>query len=156
MNNRSVWYASVLAIWLLLAVACGNSASGSGQAANNTPVAQPTIPPSSEDTQPPGDPEIGRKIFSGEKRLPGVIPCSTCHYVEARQGILVGPNMEGLAQRASTRVSGLAARAYLEQSIRDPEAYTVEGFPPGTMNEEYGERLTQENINHVIAYLLTL
>lgn len=106
--------------------------------------------------QQAGDPEVGRAIFTGQRKIQGVVPCSMCHYVEAEENVLVGPNMDGLSEQAGDRVPGLSARGYLLQSIRDPEAYIVEGFPPGTMNQEYDERLSGEDLEDLIAYLMTL
>ncbi len=144
------------ALLLLIATGCGGVSSA---APPSSKADMPTQAPKSsqgEQTRVTGDPEIGRAIFTGEKKLDGVLPCSTCHYVEAHQRILVGPNMDGLGERAATRRPGMSAMEYLEESIRDPEAYTVEGFPQGTMNETYGDRLSDEYMQDVIAYLLSL
>lgn len=107
-------------------------------------------------TLPLGDPVVGRAIFHGEKRIKGVVPCSVCHYVEPNHRVLVGPNLHGISKVAGERVPGQSAAEYLETSIRDPEAYTVKGFPPGTMNEKYDERLSDEYVWDIIAYLMTL
>ncbi len=103
-----------------------------------------------------GNPEVGRAIFHGEKKLNRVLPCSTCHYISEDQSILVGPNMDGVSQRAKSRVPQLSAVDYLEQSIREPEAYMVEGFPPGTMNQRYDNRLNNAHVQDLIAYMMTL
>jgi mono/diheme cytochrome c family protein len=103
-----------------------------------------------------GDPEIGRAIFDGEKKVFAFVPCSTCHYVERHKRILLGPNMAGISKRAGSRVPGMSAVEYLRESIRFPNAYIVEGYPASTMNQAYDDRLTEENMNDVIAYLLTL
>lgn len=145
------------ALLLLIATGCGGVSSAASP--NSRQADMPTQAPKSsqgEQERVTGDTETGRAIFMGEKKLDGVLPCSTCHYVEAHQRILVGPNMDGLGERAATRRPGMSAEEYLEESIRDPEAYTVEGFPPGTMNETYGDRLSDQYMQDVIAYLLSL
>lgn len=103
-----------------------------------------------------GDIEAGRAIFHGEQKLPSVIPCSTCHFVKAHQGVRLGPNLAGISERAGERVEGQSDVEYLRDSIKYPDAYVVEDFPPGTMNQAYEDRLSEEQINNVIAYLLTL
>jgi len=103
-----------------------------------------------------GDPEEGRAIFDGERRINAFVPCSTCHYTEHHQGILLGPNLGGLGNRAGSRVSGLSAEEYLYEALLNPDAYVVEGFPPHTMNQGYPDRLSEKQIDDIVAYLLTL
>ncbi len=143
------------AMALSLVTACGGvpAVNRSAPPAPQQPAAQRV---SSYDLSTGGDPDLGRAIFHGEKKLAGVLPCNTCHYVQKKQGVLVGPNMDGLGDRAGERVDGMSAAEYLYESIRDPDAYVVEGFPPGTMNQEYGDQLSDENIRHLIAYLMSL
>lgn len=140
-----------LFVLLLLALAACGSVAGSANPGSTSPVI-----PMEENETLSGDVETGRALFHGEKKLEGVIPCSVCHYVESRGHYLVGPNMEGISERAGTRVQGLSAADYLRQSIREPEAYNVEGFPPGTMNNKYDDRLPDHYVEDIIAYLMTL
>lgn len=46
--------------------------------------------------------------------------------------------------------------AYLHSSIVDPAAYIVPGFVAGLMPETYADIFTEEEINNLVAYLLTL
>jgi cytochrome c2 len=46
--------------------------------------------------------------------------------------------------------------AYLHTSIMDPSAYVVPGFPDDLMPKTYAEIFTQEEIDNLVAYLLTL
>ena len=51
------------------------------------------------------------------------------------------------------RAALLARQAYLfRQSIKDPTAYVVDGYDP-VMPSVFGEKLTDEDINNVIAYM---
>jgi hypothetical protein len=43
---------------------------------------------------------------------------------------------------------------YLHQSIVDPSAYVVEGYED-VMNKTYDEQLSEEDIDNVIAFLMT-
>jgi len=52
-------------------------------------------------------------------------------------------------------MDGLDARQYIELSILKPDAYLVEGFP-NTMPSDFGKKLTSEELNDLVAYLLTL
>jgi hypothetical protein len=45
---------------------------------------------------------------------------------------------------------------YLKESILDPDATLVDGFPAGTMPQVWGDELTSEQVDQLVAYLLTL
>jgi hypothetical protein len=70
--------------------------------------------------------------------------------------VIVGPSQAGLATRAQSRVAGMSAADYIHQSIVEPNAYVVEGFAEGLMYQFYGEDLTEQEINDLVAYTLTL
>ncbi|MFN8531584.1 MAG: c-type cytochrome [Anaerolineae bacterium] len=98
----------------------------------------------------PADPvEAGRYWFS---RAPA--NCSTCHSLEPG-AVVVGPSLSGVASRAGSRISGLSAEAYLRQSILTPGAYVVSGFPDA-MARNLGDVLDSDQLNQIIAFLLTL
>jgi cytochrome c len=88
--------------------------------------------------------------------LAGAVMCSTCHNVDPGSGTLVGPSLSGVATRAETRVAGLSAAQYLRTSIVAPNSYVVEGFVPGLMTQTFEAALTPEQIEDLVAYLLTL
>ncbi len=106
-----------------------------------------------------GDAEAGKALFNQPvfQSSSGIASgCYTCHYVEASRGNFTGPNLAGVGSRAATTVSGLSAVEYLYNSIVNPNDYVVEGFVAGLMPQNYGEVLTQEQIDNLVAYLLTL
>ncbi len=82
--------------------------------------------------------------------------CVACHTVSGVSTGIVGPVLDGLASRADDRVEGLTAEEYIHQSILEPDAYIVEGFEPGVMLQTFGETLTDEQIDSLLAFLLTL
>ncbi|NJN68084.1 MAG: hypothetical protein HC884_15920 [Chloroflexaceae bacterium] len=106
--------------------------------------------------------ERGQALFHGLESAPhpNFRPCTTCHYFQADRGVLVGPNMSGVADRAGSRVPGLSASDYLRQSIVTHDAFVVEGFEAGVMlsivGEDFGTMLPAEDIDALVAYLLTL
>ena len=81
--------------------------------------------------------------------------CRICHSLDPGL-VLIGPSLDGIATRAATRVPGLSAEEYIRQSILDPNAYVVEGFPAGQMLQNFGELLSGEDIDNLVAFLLTL
>jgi mono/diheme cytochrome c family protein len=78
--------------------------------------------------------------------------CAACHVVGAENN--VAPSFDGLAARAAERRPPLTAEAYLYESIVHPTAYLVEGYP-ASMAQDYRERLTDDELGDIIAYLLT-
>ncbi len=81
--------------------------------------------------------------------------CITCHSLEPGK-IIVGPSLAGIATRASNTVQGMSAEEYLRQSIVDPNAYLVPGFPTDTMPPVWADRLSKTQIDQLIAFLMTL
>lgn len=93
--------------------------------------------------------------------------CLACHSVQA--GVtMAGPSLAGLAERAAALVqspeyAGEAtdAEGYVRESITHPSAYVVPGpmfSANGTsfMPEGYGANLSEEEISHLTAYLMSL
>ncbi len=116
-----------LAIAMLLLAACGG---GQGS------------PTASEI----GDPLAGRQVF--ETGGSSQIPCASCHTLDGTA--LVGPSLQGIAERAATRRPNMSATEYLRES----SAYLVEGYDD-VMNKDYGEKLSSEEIDNLIAFLMT-
>ncbi len=98
--------------------------------------------------------DAGRQIFTSGAQ--GVRSgCAVCHSLEP--GVeLVGPSLAGVATRAGESVPGLDAAAYLRQSIVDPDAYVVPGFPAGQMLPDFASVLEDDEIEYLVAFLLTL
>lgn len=100
------------------------------------------------------DPEIGRQLFNKGFLETSGRSCHYCHKVTESE---ISPQVPliGIAAYAGERVEGMSAEEYLRQSILDPPAYLVEGFSDA-MPTNYAEILSEEDINQLIAYLMTL
>ncbi len=81
--------------------------------------------------------------------------CATCHAVKGDR-VVVGPSLAGVANRADTRIDGLSAEEYIRESIIYPNSFTVLGFPEGTMQQNFANQLTSDEVNYLVAYLMTL
>ena len=77
--------------------------------------------------------------------------CTGCHSTGGKT--VVGPGLAGVADRAATRVAGLSAEEYLEQSLRKPGAFVVDGFP---MVMPEWSHLGNDSIDALVTYLQTL
>ncbi len=91
--------------------------------------------------------ERGAALFAQES-------CHSCHSLEPGRNV-VGPSMAGVGERAAATVSGQTAEAYLHQSIVDPDAHVVAGFPAHVMPGNFERSLTAEQIDDLVAFLLT-
>jgi nitric oxide reductase subunit C len=103
-----------------------------------------------EATALPDDPVARGEILF--KTTPAI--CSTCHALKP-DVIVVGPSLAGIATRAGTRIPGMDAEAYIRDSILHPSDYIVEGYPDA-MVRDFGTILTADQINDLIAFLMTL
>jgi cytochrome c553 len=103
-----------------------------------------------------GDPARGQTLFSQALDTNmGMFACSTCHQTQTDDQT-VGPGLFSLAERAGDRVEGMPAEVYVYLSIIQPEHYTVEGFPPGLMPQNYGELFSDQDVYDLAAYVLSL
>lgn len=137
---KKVLLFTLLSLALIALVACGGGGGGSAE----------------EGPTPVGNAENGETLFSqptiGANNAPG---CITCHSLEP-DVVIVGPSQAGLATRAETRVPGQTAEQYIRESIVNPNAHIVEGFTEGVMYQNYATDLTEEQIDDLVAYTLTL
>ncbi len=100
-----------------------------------------------------GDPARGKEIFFASS-IGQSAGCRVCHSIKPGEK-KVGPSLAGIATRAATRVPGMSAEAYIRQSIVDPSAYIVEGFP-NAMLPDMAEKLSDQDMEDLIAFLMTL
>ena len=100
------------------------------------------------------DPVAGEHIYY--ETAAGVnAGCRICHSLEKGETI-IGPSFYGIADHAGERVPGMTAEEYLHQSIVEPNAFVVPGFPEGQMIQNFGQILTEEQINDLVAFLMTM
>ena len=100
------------------------------------------------------DPVAGKGIYY--EAAAGVnAGCRICHSLE-KDEVIIGPSFYGIATHAGNRVPGLTAEEYLRQSIVEPNAFVVPSFPEGQMIQNFGNILTEEQINDLIAFLMTM
>lgn len=79
--------------------------------------------------------------------------CQACHSLDGSE--LIGPTWRGLFGRTETLSDGTTItvdEAYITESIREPQAKLVQGFPPTMPTYTF----TDEEIANIIAYIKTL
>ena len=95
-----------------------------------------------EPTPVPGDTPEER----GENLVQGM-GCIGCHNFHG-QGGTVGPEL--------TNVFAEKGEDYIRQSILQPNAVIAEGYQPNVMPQTFGQRLSDEHLNDIIAYLASI
>lgn len=123
--------APILPLLFLLA-ACGGGASGSTR--TNDPLVTE-----------------GAKLYKAKA-------CVSCHTVDGAE--LVGPTWKGLYESTVQLDDGsvvTADEAYLRESMLEPSAKTVKGFPKGLMETVIKPgALTEDEVDGLVAYIKSL
>jgi mono/diheme cytochrome c family protein len=109
----------------------------------------PTFTPTPPDFQPTGDAANGKALFME------VAQCSTCHYVD-RSEWYIGPSLQQIGSIAEFKSETLTAEEYLRFTILRPGATINPSIMPGVMPTNYGEKLSEQQVHDLVAYLLTL
>jgi cytochrome c oxidase subunit 2 len=101
----------------------------------------------------PGTAPVGTVIETGGADGADIFAtnCTSCH--STGDDTIVGPGLAGIGERAALQVSGMSTYDYLEQSLREPSAYVVDGFP-NVMPE--WSHLGDDSVDALIDYLTTL
>jgi mono/diheme cytochrome c family protein len=114
-------------------------------------VAPTPIPPETAAlANVPPELKAGAELFSKNG-------CVACHSTQPGQ-TLVGPSLAGLADRAGQREPGKSAEEYITESVRNPSAFIVPGFPgpPSPMPPFSQAQISDDDLKNLIQYLLSL
>jgi mono/diheme cytochrome c family protein len=98
-------------------------------------------PAAADQQQVPLDPLVarGKDLAS----LNGCVACHTTNGVDT-----TGPSWKGLSETRTAE--------YIRQSIVDPNADIVPGFPADVMPKTFGDTLSQDDLDALVAYILSL
>jgi cytochrome c2 len=106
---------------------------------------------------PEGDAESGKALAEGP------LGCVGCHILSNTGPAWEGSSEQaGVGTRAQTRFeqdnytgAATSAEQYLIESVLRPNAFVVEGFDPDLMPQNYGSRVTVQDLADLVAYLET-
>ncbi|MBZ0297249.1 MAG: cytochrome c [Anaerolineae bacterium] len=141
-------------------VPSGAATSTAQAVADVTATAQAVdAPPTTEAVLGEGDAAAGQVLFNTMQSQVG-FACVTCHHTDS-EARLIGPGLQNISERAATRVEGESAAEYIHNSIVNPQAFVVPPdaggpYPENLMPQVYATLFTEEQINDLVAYLLTL
>jgi cytochrome c oxidase subunit 2 len=101
------------------------------------------------DTLPDDPLAAGRVVFNK-------YGCGACHTLDDANAVgVVGPPLNGIGDTAAQRSEGVEAVDYIRTSIVQTNAYIVDGFSPGVMPGDFGDRMTDEELDILVEYLLS-
>jgi cytochrome c oxidase subunit II len=124
---------------VLIAVAvaaCGGSDSGAG---SETPT------PSATASASGGGPDA-QALFTANG-------CGGCHTLaKAGTSGTTGPDLDQQLA-ADAKAAGMPLNDFIRQSIVKPSAYVAKGYPDGVMPQDFGDKLTPEQLDALVAYL---
>jgi mono/diheme cytochrome c family protein len=116
-----------------------------GAAGATTPTATTATGTTAAPATPAGAPAAGKALFASQG-------CSACHtFTPAHATGVVGPNLDHLAADAAKANRGSVVQ-YATESIKNPGAYVVPGFPNGVMPTTFGS-LGAKKIADLVAFL---
>jgi mono/diheme cytochrome c family protein len=102
-------------------------------------------------SEPPATEPVarGRQVYRD-------LACASCHEGNPLNLFRpVGPPLGHIGTVAETRRTGVSAADYVRQSVTDPGAYVVPGYPD-SMPRGVADRLSREDLDALVAYLLSL
>ena len=130
----------------------------------SSPTSAPLTPTSASPTVTveAGDPvAVGMNTFLNvpDSVAPQALWCYQCHFVQdvPEASGLIGPDLSHIGTDAATRVAGLSSEQYIRESILDPAGFIcdVGRCSAGLMTSAITENLTEEQVDALVAFLLT-
>jgi cytochrome c551/c552 len=121
----------------------GEPPEAGAKAEERNPVAAGTTPGETTPAAPSGNAVAGKALFTSQG-------CNGCHtFKPAGSTAQVGPDLDDLAANAKTANRG-PVEQYTAESIEDPGAYVVPGYPNGVMPQF---QLSDKQVADLVAFL---
>jgi mono/diheme cytochrome c family protein len=98
-----------------------------------------TTTPTTTAEQPAGSPQAGKAVFASAG-------CGACHtFTPAGASGTVGPNLDEALKGKDP--------AFVHESIVDPNAEITSGYSAGVMPQNFGQQLSQKQLDDLVAFL---
>jgi mono/diheme cytochrome c family protein len=138
--------AGMLAAVIALAAEPKEEHGAAGGGETTTSATAPQTPTTAKPPPPAGDAAAGKALFNAQG-------CSACHtFKPAGATAKVGPDLDNLAADAAKANRG-TTEEYAAESIKDPTAYVVPGYPNGVMPAFTS--LSDKQVGDLVAFLVS-
>lgn len=118
---------------VVLLAGCGSSKSAVGSLPRAT-VSDPVA--------------AGRDVFTSASA-----GCSGCHtFSAAGASGTLGPDLAARVRR-DAQTAGKQLKPFVYESIVSPNAYIAEGYPRGVMPQDFGDKLSDEQLAELVAFI---
>jgi mono/diheme cytochrome c family protein len=122
----------------------GDTIEADEEEGSNTPetstTASTTGSTTEQTTTVAGDPAEGAELFNSQG-------CSGCHTLAAAESTgTTGPNLDGALADQTPEM--------IKTSIVDPNDDIAQGYPPDVMPQNFGDTLSESQIDSLVAYLV--
>ena len=119
-----------------VAVSETTETGGTTTEGTTTGEAQPPPPPAAAE----GDPAAGKAVFAAQS-------CGACHtFSAAGTTASVGPDLDKALQGKDA--------AFVRESIVDPNKEIASNYAAGIMPQDFGQKLSQKELDDLVAFLL--
>ncbi len=134
---------ALLLLMLALTVAACTSTASQDEPAHTVTPPPPTVTPAPLTAE-----QRGQVVFFE-------MGCISCHSITGGAG-RVGPDLKGIAAWAAENFPDTPPEQYIREGIIDVMAVVNEPWRGDLMPQNYAERLTPQQVDDLVAYLLAL
>ena len=144
-GRRLGWFIAatlVLFVGTLAAVEVFAKESEEPEAAEAVKEKPSTGPGTTTQAQPPaskGDPAAGKGLFEAQG-------CGGCHtFSAAGASATIGPNLDQVLKGKDAE--------FVRESVVDPNKEIAKGYPPNVMPQDFGQKLSPNDVDDLVAFL---
>ena len=99
----------------------------------------------------------GNELLKKAAKLATRSGCASCHPYDGKPR--PGPTWQGLygsERPLSDGTTVVANEKYLRQAITDPDSQIPQGFSPGMMPTDYGDKFSEEQVDMLVEFIKKL
>jgi cytochrome c1 len=96
-----------------------------------------------------GNVAAGKAVFASQG-------CASCHtFKPANASGTIGPDLDSAPHDDAQADGNMDLRAFIKESITDPDAYVAKGFSKGLMPGDFESKLSAAQLNDLVAFILS-
>jgi cytochrome c551/c552 len=94
-----------------------------------------------------GNAAAGKAVFAANG-------CASCHtFKPANATGTIGPNLDTAPASDAKADNNMELADFIEQSIKDPDAYIAKGYTKGIMPTNFGQSLSSKQLHDLVAFI---